>query len=88
MLNYVVTLKKMSNDIQNKFDKLYWYCLAFGFDIKLFQTEIKYIRNILIDGMTYNKFYKDPELILNTLYQILSLLKKIEMNVNYHPMNF
>ena len=88
MLNFVVTLKKMSINIQNKFDKLYWDCLAFGYDIKVFQTEIYYIKNSLIDRMTDNKFYKDPELILHTLYEILSTLKKIEMNVEYCPMDF
>ena len=55
--------------------------LAFGFNIKLFQTEIYYLKNSLIDRMTDNKFYKDPELILHTLYEILYMLKKIEMNV-------
>ena len=78
MLNYVVTLKKMSINIENKFEKFYWDCLAFGFDIKLFQTGIYFIKNSLIDRMTDNKFYKDPELILHTLYEILCILKKIE----------
>ena len=88
MLNFVVTLKQMSINIQNKFDKLYWDCLAFGYDIKVFQTEIYYIKNSLIDRMTDNKFYKDPELIYHTLYEILSTLKKIERNVEYYPLDF
>ena len=78
MLNYVVTLKKMSINIENKFEKFYWDCLAFGLDIKLFQTGIYFIKHSLIDRMTDNKFFKDPELILQTLYEILCILKKIE----------
>ena len=87
MLNLVATLKQMSINIQNKFDRLYWDCLAFGYDIKVFQTEIYYIKNYLIDRMTDNKFYKDPELIYNTLYEILSTLEKIERSVKYHPLD-
>ena len=78
MSNYVVTLKKISINIENKFEELYWYCLSFGLDIKFFQTGIYYIKHSLIDGMTDNKFYKDPKLILHTLYENLCILKKIE----------
>ena len=78
MLNYVDILKKMSINIQNKFDKLYWDCAAFGLDINNFKGGIYYIKNNLIDKMTDNKFFNDPETIIQTLYEILSILDRIE----------
>ena len=78
MSNHVDILKKMSINIQNKFDKLYWDCLAFGLDIKKLKGGIYYIKNDLIDRMTDNKFFNDPEMLFKTLYEILCILKKIE----------
>ena len=78
MLNYVDILKKMSINIQNKFDKLCWDCAAFGLDITNFKAGIYYIKNNLIDEMTDNKFFNDPETIIQTLYEILGILKRIE----------
>ena len=78
MLNYVDILKKMSINIQNKFDKLCWDCSAFGLDITNFKVGIYYIKNNLIDEMTDNKFFNDPETIIQTLYEILYILERIE----------
>ena len=85
--NYRVMLEEMSINIQNKFDRLYWDCLGFGYDIKELQAEIYHIRKCLIEEMTANNFYMDPEVIYGTLYEILSSLEKIERNVEDCEMN-
>ena len=85
--NLCVTLKQMSIKIQNKFDRLYWDCLEFGYDIKVFQADIYHIRKCLIEEITDNKFHKDPELVYGILCEISSTLEKIEMNVEFCPLN-
>ena len=86
MSNLVNTLKEMSINIQNKFDRLYWDCLAFGYDIKESQDDIYHIRKCLIEEMTDKKFYKDPEVMYGSLYEILYSLEKIEKNVKFCPL--
>ena len=76
--NLVSMLNEMSINIQKKFDRLYWDCLIFGYNIKELQEDIYHIRKCLIEEMTENKFFKDPEVMYGTLYGILSSLKKIE----------
>ena len=83
MMNFGVILKEMSINIQNKFDRLYCDCLGFGYDIEKFQAEIYHIRKCLIEEMSENKFYMDPEVMYGNLYEILSSLEKIEWNVKY-----
>ena len=81
--NLVVILKEMSITIQNKFNSLYWDCLVFGYDIKELQEDIYHIRKCLIEEMTENDFYKDPQMIYGTLSGILHSLEEIEMKVEY-----
>ena len=76
--NLVNMLNEMSINIQKKFDRLYWDCLIFGYNIKELQEDIYHIRKCLIEEMTENKFFKDPEVMYGTLYGILFSLKKIE----------
>ena len=83
MSNLVVILKEMSIKIQNKFDRLYWDCLVFGYDIKECQADIYHIRKCLIEEMTENEFYKDPEVMYGNLYEILFSLEKIERKVEF-----
>ena len=75
--NLVYILNEMSINIQNKFDRLYWDCLIFGYDIKELQEDIYHIRKCLIEERTKNRFFKDSEVKYGTLYEILSSLKKI-----------
>ena len=86
--NYVLTLKNMSINIQYKFDELYCNCLDIGFDIKPLQSDINYMKDRIIDEMTYNDFYYDPELILGALNEILSKLEWIDMIVNWFSTNY
>ena len=76
--NLVYILNEMSINIQNKFDRLYWDCLNFGYDIKELQEEIYHIRKCIIEEKTKNRFFKDAEEMYGTLYEILYSLKKIE----------
>ena len=76
--NLVYILNEMSMNIQNKFDRLYWDCLIYGCDIKELQEDISHIRKCLIEERTKNRFFKDPEVMYGTLYEIISALKKIE----------
>ena len=82
MSNYVLTLKNMSINIQYKFDELYCNCLDIGFDIKPLQSDVDYMKDRIIYGMTYINFYYDPKMILGALNGILSTLEWIDMIVN------
>ena len=75
-----VSLKEISINIKNKFDRLYWDCVVFGNGIKGLQGNVYHIRKCIIEEMTANNFYMDLEVMYGTLNEIIYSLETIEMN--------
>ena len=75
-----VSLKEISINIRNKFDRLYWDCEVFGNGFKGLQGNVYHIRKCTIEEMTANNFYMDLEVMYGTLNEIIYSLETIEMN--------
>ena len=88
ILNYKLILKKMSIDIQYKFDKLYCNCLDIGFDIKPLQKVINDININIIDDMMYKEFFDADGVILENFNGLLSTLEWIDIIVNLLKSNY
>ena len=86
--NYILIIKKMSIDIQYKFDELYCNCLDIGFDIKPLQIYINDINIYIIDDMKYKDFYYANGVILGNFNGILSTLEWIDIIVNLLKSNY
>ena len=56
-LNFSHSMKIISNNIYQKFDELYYYCLEFDFDIEPLKFEINHIHEKYINKMLVKQFY-------------------------------